>query len=104
MIELLAMLLPIAVAWGFDKRQGIDLEKKITELEDVNKSQWEKIDMNRDALVDHEKIDIENKSILELKIATLHGRNERFESMLESINKKLDEFILEWKHDRDKNG
>lgn len=81
-----------------------DYEKDMARIKDINALQWEKIDESKKWEALHEKHEIESRSLIELKIATLHGKNEKFESMLESINKKLDEFIIEWKHDRDKNG
>lgn len=78
------------------KDQLEDKEKfdhEMTRIKEINNLQWSKIDEIFKWQASHEKEAWENRNALELKIAALHGADEKLQTMLESIEKKLDELI-----------
>lgn len=68
-------------------------EEAVARIKEVNALQWAKIDELGKWNIVHEKEAWENRNALELKIAALHGADEKLEAMLLSIEKKLDSLI-----------
>lgn len=80
-------------AKGMDEVQQRIIDEKLKLLEAIDEKQWKEIDRVKDWEQKHEKEAWENRNILELKIATLHGENQKLQEMLRSIEAKLDDLI-----------
>lgn len=81
-------------AKGMDEAQQKQIDEKLRNLHEIDEQQWKKIDDLKLIQMEHEKEYWEIKSSLELKIVGLHGENQKFQQMLQVIEKKLDEIIV----------
>jgi len=70
-----------------------DYRQDLSRIKEVNTLQWSKLDEHAKWQASHEKEAWANRNDLELKIANLHGADEKLEAMLRSIEKKLDALI-----------
>lgn len=70
-----------------------DYEREMDRIKEVNTLQWEKIDELKRWDASHDREAWENRNNLELKIAALHGADQKLEQMLFSIENKLDGLI-----------
>jgi hypothetical protein len=68
-------------------------DKEVQRIKEVNALQWEKLDERKRWEESHNKEAWENRNDLELKIANLHGADQKLETMLMSIDRKIDGLI-----------
>ena len=78
---------------GMDEAQQRIIDEKLRELNSIDEKQWKEIDKGKEWENRHEKEAWENRNMLDLKIATLHGENQKLSQMLVSIENKLDSLI-----------
>jgi len=81
-------------AKGMDEAQQKIIDNKLMELYLIDEKQWKEIDKGKEWENKHEKEAWANRNDLELKIAMLHGENQKLSQMLTSIDNKLDALIL----------
>ncbi len=83
-----------AAALAKDRQEDKErFEKEMQRIKEVNALQWQKLDDGVKWEVAHEKEAWMNRNSLELKIAELHGADQKLETMLISIENKLDSLI-----------
>ena len=97
-MELGGIGMAVVSAFLFDKWQGIQLRKEMDELKQVNQKQWDAIDKVKKDHTDYANWAGEKRLEIELKIAAQSGTIGKLDARLESIEKKIDELISEFKH------
>lgn len=87
-------------AKGMDEAQQKIIDEKLKELHEIDDKQWKAIDYLKKIDIDLEKSDWKVRSELELKIASHDGIIGQLNGKLDSIEKKLDALINDFKQGR----
>lgn len=80
-------------AKGMDEAQQKIIDDKLKELYMIDEKQWKEIDKGKEWEIRHEKEAWENRNSIELKVAVIEGENKKLESIMKSVEAKLDALI-----------